>query len=140
MNEPVVVTGEVVDHGPAPATLSPPPVDVALAAYRAGVVEGGSLTLVYAPTVVLNAVPTAPVGAAPVRDAAPVPIRPDKRRYTLPERCFYLGMAVTGSAVAAVAVSILTGDPSLVLGVPVAAGTVLTVGSGAAINRSERYR
>jgi hypothetical protein len=70
--------------------------------------------------------------------AAPRPL--PRRRFTLPELCFYLGMAVTGSSVAAVALSIVAGDPTFLLGAPTGAGVATILGSAVAINRSERYR
>jgi hypothetical protein len=65
---------------------------------------------------------------------------PPRRRFTLPELCLYLGMAVTGSSVAAVALSIVAGEPSFLLAAPAGAGALTILGSAAAINRQEAGR
>jgi len=101
---------------------------------------------VYAPTTITHHHHPAPVTQDDPARPSPTPAPPPwpqtatRRRYTLPELCFYLGMAITGSSAAAVALSVAAGDPTLLLGAPAVVGTAVIVGSGVAINHQERAR
>lgn len=139
---------EPVLPDPVTAEVIPAPVEPARAVFPTGASDARSLTLVYAPVTVTHH--HAPALAPNVHNAsvwrlatstteviaAPTPL--PRRRFTLPELCLYLGMAVTGSSVVAVALSIVAGESTFLLGAPAALGAATILGSAAAINRTER--
>lgn len=132
------------------ATHVPSAIEAAGAAYRAaGLTDARSVTVVYAPASVTHhhAAPLAvpPASGAAVRTlntpaTPPVMPRPARRRFTRAELCFHVGMAIAGTSAAAVALSIVAGDASLLLAAPVVVGCATILGSAAAINREESHR
>ena len=143
MHEPVLPDPVAAEAMPSAS------VELARTVAPAGATDARSLTVVYAPVTVTHhhaaaaapavqstAVRMPPTPSTPVI-AAPRPL--PRRRFTVPELCLYLGMAVTGSSAAAVALSIVAGEPTFLLGAPAGAGALTMLGSAAAINRSERH-
>jgi hypothetical protein len=136
----------------APGAVSVPSViEAAGIAERAGLTEVRSVTVVYAPTSVThhhNAPAPAPAPALAAAVALPVPSQPApaaaaaarRRRFTRAELGFHVGMAITGSGIAAVVLSMAAGDPSLLLAAPPVVGCATILGSAMAINREESRR
>jgi hypothetical protein len=142
---PETVTAEIVP------TEAPSLAETALTAYRAGITEARPVTVLYAPVTITHhnnyPAPAPAVADARVRilpgppqHPAPAPAALPRRRFTRAELCFYLGTTITGSSGVAVALSILAGDPSLLLAAPAALGGAVILGSAAAINREESGR
>jgi hypothetical protein len=131
----------------APAVASVPSViEAAGITERAALTDARSVTMVYAPTSITHhhaALAPAPVAAIapPVpMPPAPVAVAPVRRRFTRAEVGFRVGMAITVSGVAAVALSMVAGDPSLLLAAPPVVGCATILGSAMAINREESHR
>lgn len=135
------------DAVPAVASV-PSVIEAAGVAERAGLTDARSVTMVYAPTSITHhhAAP-APAPVAAVAPPVPVPVPPAalaaspvRRRFTRAEVGFHVGMAITVSGVAAVALSMVAGDPSLLLAAPPVVGCATILGSAMAINREESHR
>jgi hypothetical protein len=128
------------------AASVPSVIEAAGSAERAGLTDARSVTVVYAPTSVTHH-HNAPVPAPAASVARPVPtpsasvaVAPVRRRFTRAELGFHVGMAITASGVAAVALSFAAGDPSLLLAAPPVVGCATILGSAMAINREDSHR
>lgn len=124
-----------------PAVLPPPPAlaEVALAAYRAGVLDARSA--VSAPATVLHYAPTF-VYHVPAPDG-PVPAaftRPERRRYSLAEVVFLAGRVLIGGGVADLCACLLTGGVSFLLALAPVGGALMVLAGGFGINREELGR
>jgi uncharacterized membrane protein YgdD (TMEM256/DUF423 family) len=116
----------------------PTPAEVALAAYRAGVLDARSAHP--APATVLHYAPTYIVHTAhpaPARPLAPAFTRPDRRRYSLAEVVFIAGRVLIAGGVLDLALCLLTGDVTYLLGLAPIGGVALTLGGAIGINREE---
>lgn len=117
----------------------PPPVlspaEVALAAYRTGVLDARTthVSVTYAPTFILNApAPTAPTGLAFARPAG--------RRYTLAEVFFIAGRVLVAGGVLDLGACLLTGGVTFLLGLAPLGGALMILGGAIGINREEHTR
>ncbi|HEV2636313.1 MAG TPA: hypothetical protein VGX23_14260 [Actinocrinis sp.] len=125
-----------------PAVLPPPPAlaEVALAAYRAGVLDARPAPA--APATVLHYAPTFLVyHVAPPDGPVPVAfIRPDKRRFTLAEVMVIAGRVLIGGGVADLCACLLTGGVSFLLALAPVGGALMVLAGGFGINREELGR
>ena len=132
------------DATPGAASV-PLAIEATGAAVRAALTDARSVTVVYAPTSITHhhpaPAPALTVAAAPLpASPAVVAALPTRRRFSRAELGFHVGMAITGSGLAAVALSIAAGDPSFLLGAPAVFGCAIILGSAVAINREESHR
>jgi hypothetical protein len=121
-------------------------IEAARAVEHSGLTDARSVTMVYAPTSITHH-HNAPASVPAAWVAPPVPMPPAalaavpvRRRFTRAEVGFHVGMAITVSGVAAVALSMVAGDPSLLLAAPPVVGCATILGSAVAINREESHR
>jgi len=123
---------------PTPPPLPAPSLaEVALAAYRAGVLDArpAQVNLTYAPTYIVHTAHPAPAGPLATAFA-----RPDRRRYSLAEVVFIAGRVLIAGGVLDLALCLLTGDVTYLLGLAPIGGVALTLGGAVGINREESAR
>lgn len=130
----ITTRAEIVPADPALPALA----EVALAAYRAGVLDArpGPITVHYAPTFVYN-VPALP---GPGTATAVAFARPQRRRYSLAEVVFIAGRVLIAGGVLDLALCLVTGDVSYLLGLAPIGGALMTLGGAMGINREENAR
>jgi hypothetical protein len=131
MNE-LIARAEIVPAAPPPL-LSP--AEVALTAYRAGVLDARSthVSVTYAPTFILNA----PTSAGPVAAAF---ARPERRRYSLAEVVFLAGRVLVVGGLMDLGVCLVTGGAGFLLGLVPVGGALMILGGAIGINHEEQGR
>jgi len=130
-----------------PESPPAPLAEVALAAYRAGVLDARApATVHYAPTFLLPA-PLAEAGAWPVRYPADPPalLAPAvsasaRRRYSFAELAFIIGEALVAVGVGDLAFALFTGTVTALFALAPAAGALFVLAGAVGINREESAR